>query len=222
MVVNQSHDRKANSWLRFDIDYKKLGWSVLFAVLVAVLYFSSVHFLDTRYPHPVRPNDLVLDIVPETKSFIVVGELVGAAQGFLTAYGLFRNRLRDLPSFIFQLSFMFMLRSFAIVLTPLAQIQLPEKNFSSEHVIAQSMYKGMFFSGHTGSAFTQFFFEKNSILRRIHFAMAFLQAFSLLASHSHYSIDVFAAFFVAYFVTHFDFRRLVPVPMRKLNWAPWS
>jgi hypothetical protein len=222
MVANQSFFQKANSWLQFDINYKKLIWSALFAVLVGLIYFNSVHFLDTNYPHPVRPDDLILDIIPETKSFIAVAEFLGAAQGVLTAYGLLRNRLRDLPSFIFQLAMMFLLRSFAIVLTPLAQIQLPENNFSSQHVIAQSMYKGMFFSGHTGSAFTQFFFEKNHFLRRIHFAMAFMQGFSLLASHSHYSIDVFAALFVAYFVTHFDFRRLVPPPMRQLSWAPWS
>jgi hypothetical protein len=89
-------------------------------------------------------------------------------------------------------------------------------------VIAQSMYKGMFFSGHTGSAFTQTFFEKQRLLRRLHIVLAFLQGFSLLASHSHYTIDVFAAFFVAYFVTHFEFKRLVPERWRGLRWAPWS
>ena len=205
-----------------EIDWIKLAWAVLFAVLVGVFYLNMVQLLDNNYPNPKRPDDLVLDIIPETKSFILVGEIVGFSQGVLTAFGLARNKFRDLPRFMVQLSSMFMLRSFAIILTPLAQIQPPEANFSSDHVIAQSMYKGMFFSGHTGSAFTQTFFEKQRFLRRIHIVLAFLQGFSLLASHSHYSIDVFAAFFIAYFVTHFEFRKLVPAGWRDIRWAPWS
>ena len=221
MAIRQNEIRKVIAD-HVGISQVKLAWSLLFAVMVAVLYFGAVGFLDATYPNPVHPDDLVLDILPEMRLFIAIGEIVSAAQGLLTVYGLARNRFQDLPRFIFQLGLMFALRSVAIVLTPLAQIQNPAENFSPDHWIAQSMYKGMFFSGHTGSAFTQFFFEKQRQLRRIHLVLACMQMFSLLASHSHYSIDIFAAFFVAYFVTHLEFKRLVPADWRDISWAPWS
>jgi hypothetical protein len=67
----------------------------------------------------------------------------------------------------------------------------------------------------------QAFYAKKHRLRPVLFLLASLQAFSLLASHSHYSIDILGGFFVAYFFTHFDFMRVIPGRLQNVRWMPW-
>ncbi len=196
---------------------------MLFSSMMVVL---AGMFLDTFYPDAVRPDDLILDIVPETEFFVYLGEAVGITQAIISVLILAKHHFKDGPKLLFLAFMLFLIRAFAIILTPLGQIQPPAESFGDTHFIAKYTYKGMYFSGHTGSAFTQYMFfrqyEKNRILRNIQLVFACTQAVCLLAGHSHYSIDVFGALFVAYFVTHFDFVRLVPGRWREASWAPWA
>ena len=139
----------------------------------------------------------------------------------LVVFILWTRRFTGAPKLIFLVMTMFWLRGYAILLTPLAQIQPPELNYPDSHFIAQTFYQGMFFSGHTASAFIQAFYFKGHRLRPLIILLAVGQALTLIASHSHYSIDVFGGLFVAYFVTHFDFMRLVPPQLHQAKWAPW-
>jgi len=207
------------------VNFKQLAWSLAFALVMIFVSAGAGWFVETRYPNPVRPDDLILDSIPEIEIFVTVGEVVGAAQALLSLYMLGQRRFKDMPALLFQLSVLFILRSIAITLTPLAQIQNPAEHFGENHLVARYTYKGMFFSGHTGSACTQYlFFARRGYgwLVRVHLMLAILQAVSMLASHSHYTIDVFAALFVAYFVTHHDFTRWIPDAWRHWHWAPWS
>ena len=165
--------------------------------------------------------EAVLDIIPEMELFIGISEITGISQMLIVTFIMWQNHFKEAPKLLALLAIMYMLRGFAIVLTPLAQIQPPAENFSEAHFIAQTFYHGMFFSGHAAAAFVQMFFTKTHRLLPIVALLAFIQAFSLLASHSHYSIDIFGAFFVAYFITHFDFFCLIPKSWHNAKWAPW-
>lgn len=207
--------------LTHPIFIKQMLWVGLYALVMVGILLVNIHFLKTYYPNPAQPDDLVLDIIPETRGFIVAGEVFSAMLFMTIAFLLWQNRFVALPKLLFLLVTMYIIRAFAIVLTPLAQIQPPSANYSETHILAQTFYHGMFFSGHTASAFIQAFYFKNHRLRPVLFILAGAMAFSLLASHSHYSIDVFGGVFVAYFVTHFDWMRLVPHPLRTVRWMPW-
>jgi membrane-associated phospholipid phosphatase len=200
---------------------KQMIWVAAFGgFMVATLYWN-IKFLETHYPNPVRPDDLLLDIIPEMKLFIPIGEGLAIIGIIVMTYILWEGHFRQAPKLLFVLFFMFLLRGFTLPLTPLAQIQPPAENYAEQHIIAQIFYQGMFFSGHTATAFTLAFFAQEHRLRPLLFALASMQAFSLVASHSHYSIDIVGGFFVAFFVTHFDFMRLVPRRLHSVKWMPW-
>jgi hypothetical protein len=44
---------------------------------------------------------------------------------------------------------------------------------------------------------------------------------AMIIGHQHYSIDLFGAIFVAYFVLTFDFGRLIPRRLANVTWMPW-
>lgn len=200
---------------------KQMLWVAVFWTVTVATILLNIHYLRTHYADAAQPDDLILDTIPETEAFIGVGELLSAVQVVLIVYIMWQWHFKPAPKLLFLVALMFMIRGFTINLTPLGQIQPPSENYDQSHIIAQTFYYGMFFSGHTASAFIQAFYIRGHRLRPLVFVLAGLQAFALLASHSHYSIDVFGGFFVAYFVTHFDFMRFVPGFLRNVRWMPW-
>lgn len=203
---------------------KQMIWVAAFWVFTVTMILLNIHFLKTNYPNPVRPDDLILDIFPENKDFIAVGDLLSAIQvgAVVFIFLIWQNGIKGLPRLLFLLGLMYLIRAFSFNLTPLAQIQPPSENFPEQHIIAQTFYHGMYFSGHTASAFIQAMFFKGYRYQWIIFLLATGQAISLLLSHSHYSIDVHGGLFVAYFIAHFDWMRLVPSSLRSVKWMPWA
>ncbi|MEK7134975.1 MAG: phosphatase PAP2-related protein, partial [Patescibacteria group bacterium] len=60
-----------------------------------------------------------------------------------------------------------------------------------------------FFSGHTGLPFLlALSYWSNKYLRNIFLTISFIFGASALLGHYHYSIDVFAAFFISYGILH--------------------
>lgn len=201
---------------------KQMMWALAFWLIAVISILLNVEYLKTTYPDPAEPPDRILDAIPETKAFITVGEIFSMLEVVAVLAAFAQIRFEGAPKLVFLVAVMFTLRGFTMTLTPLAQIQPPSVNYPEEHIFAQAFYHGMFFSGHTASAFMQAFFFKGHRLRPLIFLFASIQAFSLLASHSHYTIDVFGGFFVAYFMTHFDFMRLVPKQVQDIQWMPWN
>lgn len=159
-------------------------------------------FLDEYYPNPVTPDDLILDNIDEYEVFVTVGEIAGWLQLVITIGLIVKNNFKRGGEFLFRGGLFYTLRAFAIILNPLAQIQDPVAN-GSNPILAKFFYKGMFFSGHTGSTFMLYFLNKEKGLWKwIQLALAVTVGISVLLSHSHYSIDVIGGFFAAYFVAH--------------------
>lgn len=200
---------------------KQMIWVSAFWLVALVIILGNIHLLRTNFTNPVRPDDLILSLIPETPQFLILGEIIGTLGTIIVMFVMWQWRFEKLPLLLFLLAAMYILRSFVILMTPLAQIQPPSENFTEAHWIAQNFYHGMFFSGHTASAFIQAFFIKGHSLRDVALALACIQVMVILFSHSHYTIDVVGGFFVAYFFTHYDFMRLVPASLRHVWWMPW-
>ena len=208
---------------------RQVLWLIAFAVFMVVTLYFNIQLMKSLYPNPPTPPDLILDQIPQNSAFIFIGEVLSLIQVSLAALFIFsaRQRFRQLPVLMFFLILMYLIRGFTIILTPLGQIQPPSRNFSEDHIIAQTFYHGMFFSGHTASAVIQVMFFHRFKIRNIHLSWFLLpwtvgQVISLLVSHQHYTIDIFGAIFVAYFITHFDFMMIVPPALRNVSWLPWQ
>jgi hypothetical protein len=214
--------------LRDPVFVKQMVWVALFGVLMVVLILVNIDFLHTNYPAPPRPPDRLLDAIPPNYDFLDIGEAFSKLQ--IGLMGLFfvssADRLRRLPRLFFFLATMYILRSFAFTLTPLAQMTPPSEFFEPSNYIAQKFYHGMYFSGHTASALIQAFFFWNDRFKRIRITwfvlpLALVQMSAMIIGHQHYSIDLFGAIFVAYFVLTFDFARLIPRQLAEVTWMPW-
>lgn len=201
---------------------KQMAWALVFVGVSVAIILANMSYLRWRYPDPpVLEYDFFLNLFPQTRAFISLSDLIGRAGALIIIYIMWEERFRRVPKLIFLLAAMYVLRSFAIILTPLGQIHPPDETYSESNFLAQNFYFGMFFSGHTASAFLQVFFIKGHWLRPYAMAIAIFEVIALLASHSHYSIDIFGGFFVAYFFVQFDFMCLVPKSLRKVSWMPW-
>jgi hypothetical protein len=207
--------------LTHPIFVKQMIWVILFAILSVVVILTNMDFLQTAYPVAARPDDFLLDRIPETEAFIQLSDIIGRAGALIIIYIMWEEHFKRAPKLIFLLALMYVMRSFAIILTPLAQIHPPAETYSEGNVFMQSFYHGMFFSGHAASAFLQVFFIKGHWLRPLAIAIAIFESFALIASHSHYSIDIFGGFFVAFFFVEFDFMYFVPMSIRNITWMPW-
>ena len=96
---------------------------------------------------------------------------------------------------------MVFLRGIAMYLTP---FNAPEKIILLHDPFVQLFGKGeiltkdLFFSGHTGTLFLLFLLVENKYLKTIFLAATILVGSAVLLQHVHYTVDVFAAPFVAY------------------------
>lgn len=111
---------------------------------------------------------------------------------------------RYLPFTLKALALFLIIRSFFITLTHLGadlhQITLnPETLGFGLYDFLYNSKNDYFFSGHTGASFLMgLIFWREKFWRYFFFASSFVMGASMLLSHMHYSIDVFAAPFITY------------------------
>jgi len=208
---------------------KQVVWAFVFFWVMAGSVYLNIQSMLAQYPDPPQPPDLILDALPQSDTYIVIGEAMSTLQFLLVFVFMLtsRERFRQLPALASLLILMFIIRGFVITLTPLGQMQPPSENYSPDHWIAQNYYHGMFFSGHTASALIQVMFFHRFKMRGVRLSwvllpLSALQIFSLLGSHQHYTIDIVGGIFVAYFIVHFDFVNALPKRLREISWLPWN
>jgi hypothetical protein len=179
---------------------KKLFISILwglglFAVSIVVNFFAG-RYATTQMSNPV--NDLILDHLP---TFDVDGIFIyGIISFFVFVFGLLSLRPRRIPFVLKSFSLFILVRSFFVVLTHLGPSMHQAPIDTGSFIVNTFTFTGdLFFSGHTGLPFLMaLVFWDEKVLRRIFLAMAFFFGAIVLLGHFHYSIDVFAAFFITF------------------------
>lgn len=174
--------------------YKIILAFALFALasVFAGLSGNYVMNADTTVSH-----DLILDNFPPVDLTFIFVYVWLAVLLFLLLYAVF-VRHDKLHRVVFHYSLLLLVRSIFIVLTHLkTPIDAIPVHFPG--VLSRLAFENdMFFSGHTAFPLIGFFVFRNSKIRYLFLAFSLLLAFTVLAMHQHYSIDVFAAFFIAY------------------------
>ena len=168
--------------------------SVLVAVALLADYLCGAYV--TLRP-AVKVPDLILDRLPTIDlSFLFTYGYIALILGMFL-YPLFR-RVGMLHVVVVQFSLLLTLRSlfmiFMHVSTPAGSIHVHFPGFFGRFYFENDM----FFSGHTAMPFLGFYLFRPHRLRYIYLGGSIVMGLSALAMHVHYSIDVFAAFFMTY------------------------
>ncbi|MFA6023088.1 MAG: phosphatase PAP2-related protein [Candidatus Pacearchaeota archaeon] len=169
--------------------------SLLFLGLAIILEYISGNYVDKA--GGVEVTDLFLDLLPPTDlSYLFVYGFILIFL-FMFLYPLF-FKVHQLHKVISQFSLLVIIRSIFICLT---HLKLPTdailpvfpggiQNFAFGN--------DLFFSGHVAVPFLGFLIFENKKIKYFFLAMSVIMAITVLSMHLHYSIDVFAAFFITY------------------------
>jgi hypothetical protein len=175
--------------------YKAIVFSLfLLAVASAITYNAGVYV--TEHGEAVA-SDFILDhFGPYDWNFLFVYVWLGLV--FLMVLYPLLWKVDMVHKMLEQFSFLMIVRSLFITLT---HLKTPTTQMSRGFPGALSLFEfqnDLFFSGHTAVPFLAFLVFKDQPIRWVFLAGSLLMATTVLAMHEHYSIDVFAAYFITY------------------------
>ena len=176
-------------------------WSLLEALLLlgcalTVNYFASL-YVDRVAGKYV--NDLLLDNLPvvDVSLILTLGTLIFG----LFMLWIFFSRPQSLAFALKSLALFIVIRSVFISLTHLGPIPEQVPIDSLQFLSLQVAGKDFFFSGHTGVPFLlALMFWQDRLVRGVALTISFVFGACVILGHFHYSIDVFAAFFITFTV----------------------
>lgn len=166
---------------------------ILTLVASLVVNYVAGTYASLHAGGPVR--DIILDRVPTLPVNLIFMD--GAFAFWLFVFVLLAAMPRTVPFVLKVLSVFIMIRSFFVILTHLGA-PAHEALLDPNRLMGDLTFSGdLFFSGHTGFPFLlALSFWENTLLRRVFLVSAVVFASAVLVGHLHYSIDVFAAFFI--------------------------
>lgn len=167
---------------------------IVFLVISIFISYLASSYADTKPGQPI--NDILLDNlqVMDVDGILNYGALAFIL--FICWFAFQKHRL--IPFILKSLALFIFIRAIFISLThlgaPEAQLQLDSNDLMSRLLLGRDL----FFSGHTGMPFLMaLVFWKDKMIRAVSITVSLIFAASVLLGHFHYSIDVFAAFFIA-------------------------
>lgn len=174
--------------------------SIAFFAGAIFISFEAIAYATSSVSNPV--TDIILSNIPV---FDVDGLFVyGTILLIVFAVLLVLTRPKRLPFALCALALLWIIRSCFVSLTHIAPF--PEETTSDfGTLITRMFFSGgdLFFSGHTATPFMlALVFWRENILRYIFLAWSVFFGVVVLLGHLHYSIDVFAAFFITYSTYH--------------------
>lgn len=189
--------KRIEEWKRELKIHKKLIYiSIMFFIIANIINQLAGHYVDKKASAAV--SDLILDrLGPLNLSFIFT-------YGYITLLVIFFTyplaaKVRELHSAISQFSLLILVRSFFIILTHLrSPLDAVSTDLPTIYGIFNSFSNDLFFSGHVALAFLGFLLFRKEKIGIFFLIASFIMAFTVLAMHVHYSIDVFAAYFITY------------------------
>lgn len=183
-------------WTRELLECKRL-------ILLSAVFMGTAMFLDyysglyVSGATSVGVPDLILDYLPPVDlGFLFIYGYIALVVGIF-AYPLF-FRIRMFHVAAIQFSLLLTLRSLFMVFT---HLKTPPGSVpvSFPWFFGRLYFENdMFFSGHTAMPFLGFYLFRHSPIRYVFLAGSIMMGMVVLVMHLHYSIDVFAAFFMTY------------------------
>jgi len=184
----------------YNFSDNKIASSTIIGACFLVISLG-INFLAGSYASKEAGNavsDIILDHVPVMD---VDGIFVYGIVAFFAFIAVLLFLRPERAPFIFKsLSVFIVVRSFFIILTHIGPAPQAILLDSSNGIISYFTFTGdLFFSGHTGFPFLlALIFWRDRYLRVAFLASSVLFGIVVLLGHLHYSIDVFAAFFITY------------------------
>ena len=184
-------------------EFQKHKYKILISLLL-ICFATFLHYYSGVYVTSVKSNtvpDLILDhIGPYDLSFIYsYGYLFLITLLFLYPLIFHINKLSKTLSYF---ALIVSIRSFFLIFTHL-QSPLDSVPVSFPSIINYLAFSNdMFFSGHVAIPLIGFFVFKDSLIKYAFLLGSVFMGIIVLLMHQHYSIDVFAAFFIVYASIH--------------------
>lgn len=191
--------KKYGAYLKNEKFLAAFAFSFFLLIASLVINFFAGLYATERASSPV--TDIILNNIPvfNVDLVFVYGTWVF---WIFTAFICF-SRLNTFPFTVKSIALFTLIRSAFITLTHIGPFpnRLP---VDVSGVIGKFSLGGdLFFSGHTGLPFLlALVFWRNKKLRYIFLASSFIFGSVVLLGHLHYSIDVAAAFFITYTISH--------------------
>ena len=182
-------------WDEIKFHKNKILFSVVLLVIAAVLNNEVGEY--TSRVGLTTSQDLILDFIPPINlSFVYVWVWIGMLL-LLLFYPLLA-RVSKLHEAIYYFSLVTIVRSifisFTHLKTPIDAIAITFP-WPFNHLVFKN---DLFFSGHVAIPLVGFYVFKGERIRYLFLALSIFMAFTVLVMHEHYSIDVFAAYFIVY------------------------
>lgn len=169
---------------------------LLFLVSALVFTGFSGHFADSKQGASL--SDLLLDRLPVVNlDFLNTWGFLFLIFSFAVAIAVYQPE--EIPFVLISVALFAAIRSGFIILTHLgAPADILKLSWEAGILRYLSFTNDLFFSGHTGLPFLAFLLVRKKWLKRFFLGGSLVMATSVLLTHTHYSIDVFAAFFITY------------------------
>jgi len=193
----------ATSAESFSVSKKYVAYSsvvgLIFLALSLVVNFAANIFATNRIGSSI--NDIILDNIPTFDVNLVFFE--GFAVFLAFVFFLAVKKPQRAPFILKSFAVFVLIRSAFIILTHMG----PPANelFFDPGAISNKLTVGgdLFFSSHTGLPFlAALLFWEDKTLRYLFLVLSLVFGTAVLLGHLHYSIDVFAAFFITYGIYH--------------------
>ena len=184
-------------WKRKEVTRSIFVSLLFFGVSIIINHYASLYTDKSAGNHV---TDILLDNLPVFNVNFMVNEVVWVFIWFVIF--LMAIKPQRIAYVLKSLALFIIIRSIFISLTHLGAI--PDHSFLNKHDILTNIASGndMFFSGHTGMPYLlAMIFWDNKNLRYIFIFASFLFGATMILGHLHYSIDVFAALFIAHSIS---------------------
>lgn len=190
--------RHKEVWKDRNFLYSIIGAIIFLLISLTANYFAGT-YANSRAGNPV--GDIILDNIPTFNVDIIFIEGAGMLTLFITI--LLLHEPKRIPFALKSIALFVCIRSIFITLTHLGPYPYQDSIRANDLFAMISFGGDLFFSGHTGLPFLMaLIFWKNSYLRGIFILISLVFGATVLLGHLHYSIDVFAAYFITYSIFH--------------------
>ena len=171
-------------------------FGLLFLASAFLFTVLSGKFADSRGGASL--SDLLLDRLPVVNlDFLNTWGFLFIVFAFALSVAVYQPG--EIPFVLISVALFASIRSGFIALTYIgAPADILKLSWDEGFLRHLSFTNDLFFSGHTGLPFLAFLLVRKGWVKKFFLGASFVMGTSVLLTHTHYSIDVFAAFFITY------------------------